>query len=48
MARVIGTGLSALDQRRDLPEHLDEIAALGCETVELPLYTMDIGWAAGA
>ena len=42
MARVIGTGLSALDERRDLPEHLDELAALGCETVELPLYTMDI------
>ena len=42
MARVIGTGLSALDERRDLPAHLDELAALGCETVELPLYTMDI------
>lgn len=42
MARVIGTGLSALDERRDLPRHLDELAALGCETVELPLYAMDI------
>jgi sugar phosphate isomerase/epimerase len=43
MARVIGTGLSALETRRhDFPAHLDELAALGCETVELPFYDMDI------
>ena len=42
MARVIGTGLSALDQPADLASHLDELAALGCETVELPLYAMDV------
>jgi sugar phosphate isomerase/epimerase len=42
MARVLGTGISALDDRRDLNAHLDELAALGCETVELPLYDMDV------
>ncbi len=42
MARVLGTGISALDDRRDLTAHLDELAALGCETVELPLYDMDV------
>ncbi len=42
MTRVIGTGLSALDERRDYAAHLDELCALGCETVELPLYAMDI------
>ncbi|HET7717467.1 MAG TPA: sugar phosphate isomerase/epimerase [Bauldia sp.] len=42
MTGVIGTGLSALDERRDYDAHLDELAALGCETVELPLYAMDV------
>ena len=42
MAQVIGTGLSALDDRRDIAAHLDELADLGCETVELPLYAMDV------
>ncbi len=42
MTRVIGTGLSALDEPGDLSAHLDELAALGCETVELPLYAMDV------
>lgn len=42
MTRVIGTGISAHDAPADFPAHLDEIAALGVDTVELPLYAMDV------
>jgi sugar phosphate isomerase/epimerase len=45
MTRILGTGLSAHKGRNDLLDfagELDELEQLGCETVELPLYDMDV------